>query len=70
MRRNWDATDCLESMIVSQTVASIWHIAGHIPAKSGHDENSNEYDTKESRGTPASLGADFGIAIGFALDEM
>ena len=57
-------------MIVSQNVVTIWHIAGDIPAKSGHDENSNEYDTKESKGIPASLGADFGIATGFVLDEM
>ena len=57
-------------MIVNQTIAKIEHIAGNIPAKSGHDENSNEYDTKESKGIPASLGADFGIAIGFVLEEM
>ena len=70
MRRHWDATDCLEAMTVSQTIVTTWHIAGDIPAKSGHDENSNEYETKEFKGTPASLGADFEIAIGFALEEM
>ena len=57
-------------MVVSQAVVTILHFVGDIPAKSGHDENSKEYETKESKGTPASLGADFGIAIGFALGEM
>jgi hypothetical protein len=41
-----------------------------IPAKSGHDENSKENDTKESSGMPASLGADLEIAIGFDLEEI
>ena len=57
-------------MIVSQNVVTIWHIAGDIPAKSGHDENSKEYETKESKGIPASLGADFGTAIVFDLEAM
>jgi hypothetical protein len=41
----------------------MWILGFEIPAKSGHEENSNENETNESNGTPALLGADFGIAI-------
>ena len=45
-------------------------MAVSIPAKSGHDENSKENETKESRGMPAVLGAALDMAIGLEEEEM
>jgi hypothetical protein len=41
-----------------------------IPAKSGHDENSKENETKESSGMPAVLGAALDMAIGLEEEGM
>jgi hypothetical protein len=70
MRRRLDATDCLQAMIVSKAVVVLQDTAQNIPAKSGHEENSKENDTKESNGMPALSGADLEIAIGFDLEEI
>jgi hypothetical protein len=69
MKRHWGVTGCLRAVIVSK-LSTLQDVVAHIPAKSGHDENSNEYEMKESKGIPASLGADCGIAIGFDLVEI
>jgi hypothetical protein len=39
-----------------------------IPAKSGHEDSSNENDMNESKGIPASLGAHCEMATGFDLE--
>jgi hypothetical protein len=41
-----------------------------LPAKLGHDENSKENDTKESKGMPAVLGAVLETAMGFKVEEI
>lgn len=40
-----------------------------LPAKSGQEESSKEYDTNESKGMPALLGADSERTIDFGLEE-
>jgi len=42
--------------------------AESIPAKSGHEDSSNEKDMNESKGIPASLVGHWEMAIGFDLD--
>jgi hypothetical protein len=44
------------------------NIAVLIPAKSGHDENSKENDTKESKGIPAVSCAALETAMGFEVE--
>lgn len=39
-----------------------------IPAKSGHEDSSNENDTNESKGIPALLGGHWEITMGFGLE--
>jgi len=63
MRTYLDAIGFLQDTIVNLTVIFV-EGGSEVPAKSGHDDSSNEKETNESKGTPASKGADFEMAIG------
>jgi hypothetical protein len=65
-----DAIDCLQSTAISKEFVMPQNIVVDLPVKSGHDENSKENDTKESKGMPAVLGAVLETAMGFKVEEI
>jgi hypothetical protein len=63
-----DAIDSLQAKTINKALVMLQNIVVIIPAKPGHDENSKENDTKESKGMPAVLGAALETAMGFEVE--
>jgi hypothetical protein len=67
MKIHSDAKHCLQTIVIS--LYPTLHRLGIVPAKSGQEDSSNENETNESRGTPASFGGDSEMRIGCCLGE-
>jgi len=68
MRTYLDVIDFLQKTMINLAVMIVEE-GSEVPAKSGHDDSSNEKETNESKGTPAFEGADFEMGIGLVRED-